>query len=87
MTRAMTPIVLATFCIGAVYGSRYAAAGDMAQEAILAWNTHDPDKVAAKFTDDAVYEDVTLGVVNHGPGDIRKLPRGFSTSLRMASSP
>jgi hypothetical protein len=29
------------------------------------------------FTDDAVYEDVTLGVVNHGSAELRAFAEGF----------
>ena len=49
-----------------------AAAGDMFQELVSAWNAHDPDKIAAMFTNDALYEDVTLGAENHGTEEIRK---------------
>jgi steroid delta-isomerase-like uncharacterized protein len=35
-----------------------------------AWSSHDTAKVLALFTDDCVYEDVTLGVVNHGKEEL-----------------
>jgi len=41
-------------------GSQRAVAGDMFQDLFAAWNAHDPDRVAAMFTDDALYEDVSL---------------------------
>ena len=31
-----------------------------------AWSSSDADKVVALFTDDCVYEDVTMGIVNQG---------------------
>ena len=75
--QVVKPIALVTVCIGALYGSSGAIAADIAQEAILAWNSHDPAKVAAMFTEDAIYEDTTLGVVNHGTADIRKFAKQF----------
>ncbi len=69
------PITLATVCIAALYGSPVAIAADTAQSAILAWNAHDPEKVALFYTDDAVYEDATLGIVNHGTTDLRKFAK------------
>src|SRR6476620_4456797 len=35
------------------------------------WSSHDLDKVLPLYTDDCVYEDVTLGVVNHGKDELR----------------
>ena len=37
-----------------------------------AWNAHDPAAVARHMADDAVYEDVALGRVLHGPSEIAK---------------
>lgn len=56
-------------------GAHRAAAADMFQDLIAAWNAHDPDKVAAMFTDDALYEDVTLGMKNRGTEEIRKFAK------------
>ena len=39
---------------------------------IAAWNSHDAEKVAAIFTTDVLYEDVTFGAVNHGSAELRK---------------
>lgn len=44
----------------------------IAKEWIAAWNSHDPDKLLPLFTDDALYEDVAFGSVNHGKAEIRK---------------
>ena len=41
-------------------------------QALSAWSTHDPDKVISFYTDDAVYEDVAFGEVNHGKTELRK---------------
>ena len=43
-----------------------------ADDWIAAWNSHDADKVAAIFTTDVLYEDVTFGAVNHGSAELRK---------------
>jgi len=43
----------------------------VAQAWVDAWNSHDPDAVEDLFTEDGVYEDVTLGLVNRGPAQIR----------------
>jgi steroid delta-isomerase-like uncharacterized protein len=44
----------------------------IAESWISAWNSHDPDKVAAIFTPDVTYEDVPFGAVNHGSAELRK---------------
>ena len=54
---------------------------DVAAAWTAAWNSHDPDAVVALFTDDAVYEDVTLGVVNHGSAELRAFAEGFFTAV------
>ena len=36
-----------------------------------AWSSHDPEQVTDLVTDDCVYEDVTLGVTNHGKAELR----------------
>jgi len=41
------------------------------------WSTHDIDKVASVFTDDCIYEDVTLGVVNRGKEELKAFGSGF----------
>lgn len=44
----------------------------VAEKWIAAWNSHDPDKMLAVFTDDVFYEDVAFGEVSHGHGELRK---------------
>lgn len=46
-----------------------------------AWNSHDPEKVAAFYTDDVVYEDVTFGEVAHGREELKKLAAGFFAAV------
>ena len=45
---------------------------DIAESWISAWNSHDPDKLAAIFTPDIMYEDVPFASVNHGSAELRK---------------
>ena len=42
-----------------------------------AWSVHDIDKLLSLFTDDCVYEDVTLGAVHHGKAELK----GFADLL------
>ncbi|MGD0794830.1 MAG: ester cyclase [Dehalococcoidales bacterium] len=35
-----------------------------------AWNLHDVNKILSFFTDDCIYEDVALGLVNHGKKEL-----------------
>lgn len=44
----------------------------IAESWISAWNSHDPDKLAAIFTPDVMYEDVPFATVNHGSAELRK---------------
>jgi steroid delta-isomerase-like uncharacterized protein len=44
----------------------------VAEKWIAAWNSHNPDKMLALFTDDIVYEDVAFGEVSHGSAELRK---------------
>jgi len=43
---------------------------------IAAWNSHDPDKVAAAFTEDGVYDDVAAGHISRGRVEVRKWAEG-----------
>jgi steroid delta-isomerase-like uncharacterized protein len=49
---------------------------------LAAWNAHDPAGVARHMADDAIYEDVALGRVLHGPSEIA----GFVEEATRASS-
>jgi steroid delta-isomerase-like uncharacterized protein len=37
---------------------------------LIAWNSHDINKILSFFTDDGIYEDVTRGIVNHSKKEI-----------------
>jgi len=41
------------------------------------WSTHDVPRLLALFTDDVIYEDVTMGAVNRGPAQLRAFAEGF----------
>jgi steroid delta-isomerase-like uncharacterized protein len=43
----------------------------------FAWSSHDVEKVIPPFTDDCVYEDVTLGIINHGKADLKTFASGI----------
>jgi len=51
------------------------------EQLFTAWNSHDPDNVAATFSDDAVYEDVTAGNVSRGKAEVRKWAAGAFTAI------
>jgi steroid delta-isomerase-like uncharacterized protein len=43
---------------------------NMLGEYMLAWNSHDVDKILSFFTDDCVYEDLGIGVVSKGKKEL-----------------
>lgn len=45
------------------------------------WSSHDMAQLLSLFTDDCVYEDVTLGIVNHGKGELAAFATGFFTAF------
>lgn len=66
---------VAGLCLAIVHAPHQAAAADLWQDLAAVWNAHDPDKVAALFTDDAFYEDVTLDMKSRGTAEIRKFAK------------
>jgi steroid delta-isomerase-like uncharacterized protein len=67
--------------LGGLRSRAYADNTDLLQAAQDAWNAHDPDALVALFTEDCVYEDVTLGVVNHGTAELRAFAEGVFTAI------
>lgn len=53
----------------------------LVEKEFAAWNTHDPDKVAAAFTSDVVYEDAAFGEVAHGSAELKKMAAGFFAAV------
>jgi steroid delta-isomerase-like uncharacterized protein len=41
------------------------------------WSTHDTSRLLPLFTEDAVYEDVTMGVVNRGAAELKAFAEEF----------
>ncbi len=59
-----------------VYGAPPAGHPKEIEQLFAAWNSHDPDKVAASFTEDIVYEDVPAGHISRGRAEVRKWAEG-----------
>jgi steroid delta-isomerase-like uncharacterized protein len=53
----------------------------MLEEWTVAWAAHDMSRLLALFTDDCVYEDVALGVVNHGKDELKKYGEEFFVAM------
>ncbi len=58
------------------YAAPHAGHPKEIEQLFAAWNSHDPDKVVASFTEDAVYEDVTAGHFRRGRAEVRKWGEG-----------
>ncbi len=57
------------------------AADKALQDWAAYWSAHDIEQLLSIFTDDCIYEDVTLGVVNHGKAELTSFARGFFTAF------
>jgi steroid delta-isomerase-like uncharacterized protein len=53
------------------------AAERLLEEWAAAWSAHAPERVVALFTNDCVYEDVTMGVVNRGKSELTTFAEGI----------
>ena len=51
----------------------------IARDWVAAWNSHDPNAVAAVFTPDAFYEDLPFGLRVHGTAEIHDFAQFFFT--------
>jgi steroid delta-isomerase-like uncharacterized protein len=72
-TVLMVPLLAASTASGQDQGS---AEARLLSSYAAAWSSHDVEKVAAYFTDDAIYEDVTLGQVHQGKSAIKAFAQG-----------
>jgi len=54
---------------------------EIVEQVFSAWNSHDPEKVLAFYSDGIVYEDVPLGLVNHGKAELRKFVEDTLTAF------
>lgn len=52
----------------------------MLKDYTAAWNSYDVNKILPFFTDDCVYEDAALGVVNHGKKELTAFINSASTN-------
>ncbi|MCA1647264.1 MAG: ester cyclase [Chloroflexi bacterium] len=63
---------------GGVVGTGQSTAQERAlDDFVRHWSSHDLDSLVSLFTDDVVYEDVALGVVNHGKNEFRTFAEEF----------
>lgn len=51
------------------------------EQLFAAWNSHDADKVANCFADEAIYEDVAAGHISRGRTEIREWAAGAFTAI------
>jgi steroid delta-isomerase-like uncharacterized protein len=66
-------------CVGnsSIYAAQQAASDKkVIDKMFAAWNSHDADKAAAYFSEDAVYEDVTAGHISRGRAEVHKWVEG-----------
>ena len=72
--RVLTGAMLVLPVIAAPPESKSSADRDavVAEKWIAGWNSHNPDKILALFTDDIFYEDVAFGEISHGQAEVRK---------------
>jgi len=54
--------------------------GEIIERWAASWSSGDIEQVVDLFVDDCTYEDVTLGVVNHGKDELRAFGEGFFTA-------
>jgi steroid delta-isomerase-like uncharacterized protein len=57
------------------------SSADLPQSLVDAWNSHDPDRILALFTDDPIYEDVAMGVANRGREAILRFLRAGAAGM------
>ena len=77
MTIRTTACAFALACLWLAAVSCGSRESHVAEDWVAAWNSHDVEKFTPLFTDDAVYEDVTFGEVNHGSAELRKFAASF----------
>ena len=51
------------------------------EEWAAAWSAGDVDRLAPIFTDDCVYEDVTMGVLTHGKAELKAFAGGIFAAI------
>ena len=84
VVRSVAILVLSAYCL--VVASPSSSSGPSAnrkaiEQLFAAWNSHDADKVANSFADDAIYEDVAAGHINRGRTDVREWAAGAFSAI------
>lgn len=51
------------------------------EEWAAAWSVGDADRLASIFTDDCIYEDVTMGVLTHGKAELKAFADGIFAAI------
>ena len=59
-----------------IYAAPHAGHPKEIEQLFTAWNSHDPGKVVASFTENIVYEDVPAGHISRGRDEVRKWAEG-----------
>ena len=78
MRKMLVLLLVSTATLGL---SQDRKAADKAKSIFEAWNSHDPEKVAAMYSDDVVYEDVPFGEAARGHDAMRKFATDFFASV------
>lgn len=74
----LTPLLAASVVSAQEHG---AVEARLLSDYAAAWSSSDVERVAAYFTDDAVYEDVALGRIHHGKSAIKAFAKGTFDAL------
>ena len=77
-TVLMAPLLAASAASAQEHGSVEA---HLFSSYAAAWSSNNVERVAAYFTDDAIYEDVALGRVHHGKSAIKAFAQGTFDAL------
>ena len=56
--------------------------GGIVERWAAAWSSGDVNRVVDLFVEDCIYEDVTLGVVNHGKDEVKTFGEAFFFAAR-----
>ena len=81
MKRPILLVAVILAVVGCAAGGDKPGKQSLLEKQFAAWNSHDPDKVAACYTDDATYEDVAFGEVAHGREELKKMAAGFFAAV------
>jgi steroid delta-isomerase-like uncharacterized protein len=80
MKKMLVVFVMAFVCAAPAQAGKFSPE-ETAKKIFEAWNLHDANKLAAFYTDDVVYEDVTYGESAHGQAELKKFAADFFASV------